>query len=398
MVLLQAGGLAALIFDQSLPGDLPAVRLAAAIIGLDAINTLPFSFLRAERRPCYYLAGALLSAGIYAGLTIYLLSARGMGVEGVLLANLAGSAAVTLFYLPVWLGNIRARFDWGLFRIYFAFGFPIVFAGIGKSLLDLASRPIMERLMDAAAVGVFSASYRLAAVANIAVSAFALAWKPFLVRASREQDHPSALFARVMTLTVLALCLIFLAVSLFADNLVRLKIPFTGFRLLEPSYWPGLVVIPPVLAAYIFYGVYLNLTVGCDLTGKTYYYAWTTLAAAVVNIAACFLLIPPLGMMGAAWATLLSYGIEALVLFLLTRRIYPIAYQWGRLLRLVLLAAACFVSAKLAGDVILVELLAIAGFVVLLFPLRIIDRSVLQVLSRAGRRGGQPIPRPGAKS
>ena len=226
-------------------------------------------------------------------------------------------------------------------------------------------------------VAYYSAGFRLASVANLAVAAFTLAWKPFLVRASDEEDSDK-IFARVMTFSAVALCFLFLAVSFLADNLARVEI--LGFQLIEQSYWPGLAVIPPVMVSYIFYGMYINLTVGCDLTGRTYYYAWTTGTAAVVNIAANLLLIPYWGIMGTAWATLVAYLLQASMLYFLTRRIYPVNYEWIRLSRLGILAAACFAAAKMIGDNLPAEFLFLALFSVLLFGIRIIDRDVLKSL------------------
>ena len=137
-------------------------------------------------------------------------------------------------------------FDSTLFRIYFAFGFPLVFSSLGKVLLDLADRWILDRLAGAETVALYSAGYQLAAVANLAVAAFTLAWKPFLVRAAAESDSGRT-FSRIMTLSVVALLTLFLAVSFYADDVVRISL--FGYHLIRESYWPGLAVIPPVMFA-----------------------------------------------------------------------------------------------------------------------------------------------------
>ena len=288
-----------------------------------------------------------------------------------------GSAAVFLFFTPLMKKFLRPVFDREAFRTYFVFGFPIIFSSLGKILIDMSGRWILDRMMGAKEVAYYSAGFRLASVANLAVAAFTLAWKPFLVRAAGEKD-PDKIFARVMTFSAVALCFLFLAVSFLADNLARVE--FFGFQLIEQSYWPGLAVIPPVMVSYIFYGMYINLTVGCDLTGRTYYYAWTTGVAAVVNIAANLLLIPYWGIMGTAWATLVAYLLQASMLYFLTRKIYPVNYEWIKLSRLGVLAAACFAVAKIAGDHLSAEVFFLALFCVLLFGLGIINREVLKSL------------------
>jgi len=376
-VFLFAQNIARYYFAEPLPGDSQMIRLAAVILWLDALNILPYSLLRVLNRPFTYLAGILLSATVYAALVVYLLAFRDFGMTGVLTANVTGSAAVFLFLTPLLKRFLRPVFDKKAFRIYFAFGFPIIFSSLGKILIDMSGRWILDRMMGAEQVAYYSAGFRLASVANLAVAAFTLAWKPFLVRASEEEDSDK-IFARVMTFSAVALCGLFLAVSFLADNLARAEL--FGFHLIEQNYWPGLAVIPPVMVSYIFYGMYINLTVGCDLTGRTYYYAWTTGTAAVVNIAANILLIPYRGMMGTAWATLIAYLLQAGMLYFLTRKIYPVSYEWIKLLRLAVLAAACFTAAKIFGDNLAAEGLILVLFCALLFGMRIIDREVLKSL------------------
>ncbi|MEA1996207.1 MAG: oligosaccharide flippase family protein, partial [Gemmatimonadota bacterium] len=139
-VCLGAGSMASVYFAESLPGDSQMIRLMAAILWLDAVNILPYSLLRAEKRPFTYLAAILLSVSVYGGLVVYFLAFRSMDMTGVLLANAAGSGAVLLFFLPILKKHIRPAFNPELFRIYFAFGFPIIFSSMGKVLLDLAGR------------------------------------------------------------------------------------------------------------------------------------------------------------------------------------------------------------------------------------------------------------------
>ncbi len=376
-VFLCAESIARYWFAEPLPGDANMIRLATVILWLDTLNILPYSLLRALNRPFTYLSGILLSATVYAALVVYLLAFRDFGMTGVLTANLGGSAAVFLFFIPLQKKFLRPVFDRKAFRIYFAFGFPIIFSSLGKILIDMSGRWILDRMMGAKEVAYYSAGFRLASVANLAVAAFTLAWKPFLVRASDEKNSDK-IFARVMTFSAVALCFLLLAVSFLADNLARIEI--IGFQLIEQSYWPGLAVIPPVMVSYIFYGMYVNLTVGCDLTGRTYYYAWTTGVAAVVNIAANLLLIPYWGIMGTAWATLIAYLLQASMLYFLTRKIYPVNYEWIKLSKLCILAAACFAAAKIAGDYLAAEVFFLVLFCALLFGFRIIDREVLKSL------------------
>ena len=370
LLFFMAPRLASVYFAETLPGDILLIRLSAAIIWLETVNILPYSLLRAKQRPWTYSGMLMLSVAIYGSLVLFLMGFRHVGMTGVLIANTVGSAVVAILFIPMTLRYLRPVFDSSLFRIYFAFGFPMIFSSLGKTLLDWADRVILDHMKGGEVAGIYTAGYQLGAIANLAVSSFTLAWKPYLVRAAKEPGAERT-FARIMTLTVAMLALLFLAVSLLADDLVAFE--FFGYHLIESRYWSGLQVIPVVLASYVFYGVYINLTVGCDLAGRTHYYAWTTGIAAAFNISLCFLLIPSMGMMGAAWATLAAYALLAGLLYFLTRKFYPVTYQWGRMALALAVAVALYLGCMrlevLVGGSwgrIALELAAIALFAVLL--------------------------------
>jgi len=380
---LAAGPIAHSYFSKSLPGDEMLIRLAAIILWFDAMTTLPYSLLRAENRPWLYLAGMLSSTLVYAVLVVLLLGKLGWDVEGVLVANAAGSATSFVLFLPVFKRYLRLRFDRATFAIYFAFGFPIIFSSLGKTILDLADRLILDRLQGPEVVGYYSAGYQIGALSNLAVAAFTMAWKPFLVRVSTEPDSERT-YARVMTFSLVLLCWMTVATSLLAGEIVSLK--FFGFSLVGERYWQGMIVVPAVMASYIFYGAYVNLSVGCDLMKKTHYYAWTTGAAAALNVAACFVLIPDYGMMGAAWATLVAYVFQAALLYWLSQRIYPIRYEWGRIIRLGLLSLGFYWLAKLSGAGLSLRMALIGLYSLSLFAFRVLDRHALRSILPLPRR------------
>ena len=360
-IYLLSDKIAGVYFAEHIPSDAVLIRYSAIILWLDAINLITFSYLRAKGKPFTYLIGTLCSVIVYFGLVIYLLAFREYGLEGVLIANCAGSATTFVIFIPLLIANVRFRFDRAMFPVYLAFGLPIIFSSLGKSLLDFSDRWILDRISGAETVAFYSAGYQLGAVANLAVAAFILAWKPFLVRASKSPEA-QRVFSRVMSLTVGFLCLLLLAVSLYADNIVAIRIK--GFNLIDEAYWSGLVVVPLVMIGYIFYGIYINLGVGCDLKGKTIYYAITTGTAAALNVILNLILIPKMGMMGAAWATVIAYVVQAAFLFILTRKIYPVAYDWPMMGRLFAVALAVFwATVNFSGDSVQLESVAILAYV-----------------------------------
>jgi O-antigen/teichoic acid export membrane protein len=159
------------------------------------------------------------------------------------------------------------------------------------------------------------------------------AWRPFYFSLAQDKDAKQ-IFSRVLTYLVLFMSAIFLILLLFLDDLVKMSI--FGRHLIHPNYWAGLPIVPVVLGGYFFLGVYTNISAGIYIQKKTLYLPFITLFAAVINIIANYVLIPLFGMAGAAWATFWAYLGMAAAGYLVTRKIYPIHYEWSRIAKILL--------------------------------------------------------------
>ncbi len=230
--------------------------------------------------------------------------------------------------LPTIARHFIPRFSGRLYRELLRFGLPYIPAGLAAMMIQVVDRPILKVLTDDDTVGVYQANYRLGIFMMLMVSMFDYAWRPFFLT-NASDPGAKRLFARVLTYFVLAMAAVFLALSFFLPDLIQWKI--FGRHIIAPDYWGGIAIIPVVLLAYVFLGVYNNLMAGIYIEKKTNYLPAITMAGGITNVVANFALIPVMGMMGAAIATFLSYAIMAVVLYIVVQRIYPIEYEFGRL-------------------------------------------------------------------
>jgi O-antigen/teichoic acid export membrane protein len=219
------------------------------------------------------------------------------------------------------------------------------------------------------------------------VSMFDYAWRPFFLSHAAEPGAKK-MFARVLTYFVTATSFVLLVLSFFIGDIVRIK--FSGHYLIHPSYWGGLSIVPVVLLAYLFLGVYNNLVAGIYIEKKTQKLPAITLAGAAANVAANFLLIPVMGMMGGAVATLLAYMVMAGALYVTVRQFYPVPYEWGRIGKVVLaggIVEILFLTVN-AGELrILWNIALLLLFGALLALLRFVDPEELQALRSLRHRG-----------
>ncbi len=315
----------------------------AAILALDTLSLLPFTELRMRHKALRFALVRTASIALNVALNVWFLAGLGMGVEGVFLAS-AIAAALPLLLLADLLFSARPSFDRGMVRSLLAFALPLLPAGLGSMAVQVIDRPIMLALSGAAAVGLYQASYRLGIFMMLIVNMFDAAWRPFFLERAGKPEAP-AVFARVLTYFTALGAWTLVAVSLLIEDAV--KADLGGFTLIHSDYWSGLAIVPVVLLAYLFNGVYVNFLAPVIIAKRTGEILKATLAGAAANVAANFLLIPPFGAMGAALATLLSYLLMAALVFRAGRAAGPVPYEWDRLARLAL-ATAVFLAGHYA--------------------------------------------------
>jgi O-antigen/teichoic acid export membrane protein len=339
------------------------VVLVAADVSLGALLFVPLNLLRIQDRPRLFSALAVFRHALNAGLKVLFL-ARGHGVEGVLWGDLLSTFALVLAVLPLLRGQARPCLSRPLLRQMLGFGLPKVPHGLMVQLQNLADRKILDVFASRAEVGLYHVGYTIGGAVKFALSAFEPAWGPFVYSRLKHPDAPRTL-ARVATYAFAAFVGAALLVSVFARELLTLLTPK------NPALRAGAPVIPVVALAYLLHGLFLLTSVGIGVARAARHYPVITAVAAALNIAANLVLIPRHGILGAAWATVLSYACMAAMGFAFSRRLYPIPFEGGRLARIALAGAASYALSLLAPAGLLAALAAkaaaVAAFPVLLW-------------------------------
>lgn len=303
----------------------------SVIMLIDAAVAIPFAKLRLENKALLFATGKVFNVVILLGLSYYFLKVAynpAIGIGYVFLANLIANAFFILFFLKT-LFSWRPAYDKVISGEMFRYAYPIMLTGLAGMTNEMFSRLTLEWWLpkgfyagqsNEAAVGVFGAAYKFAVFMNLGVQAFRYAAEPFFFSNASDKKSP-ALFARVNHYFIIVCCFVFIAISINMDVLKY----FTG-----AEYWEGFGIVPVLLMAYLFLGVYYNFSVWFKLTDKTHYGTWITLGGAVVTIVANYLLIPHLGYMGSSWAALACYVFMTVVCYAFGQRFYPIPYELGK--------------------------------------------------------------------
>lgn len=304
-----------------------------AILFFDACSVIPFLKLRIERKAKIFASLKMLNIFINIALNFLLILVFHKGIEAIFISNVIASLVTFLIFVPVILGNLEFYFDKQRLFKFLKFGIPYLPAGLASMLVQGIDRPILTRLTSNDVAGVYNANYKLGIFMMLFVNMFQFAWQPFFLQTAQDKNARET-FSKVMTYFTIIGSILLVVLSLFINDII--KIGFHGRYLIGPLYWSGVIIVPVILLAYLFNGIYYILSAGVYIKEKSIYAPIVTGIGAVVNIIFNFALIPVMGIMGAALATLASYLSMAVGYYLITQKFYRTNYEYVKLLKLFL--------------------------------------------------------------
>lgn len=324
------------------PSNNEYVLIIAVIIAIDAITALPFAFLRYQNKAIKFSSIRVISVVITISLNLIFLVVipnyfgdnykelpvyRSTNlVSFVFIANLIGSLS-TLLMLSKEFRSFKLKIDTVLLKKMLNYGLPILIISFSFMITEVADKILLKYLLpnrvDAdSQLGIYAASYKLAIIMMLFIQMFRYAAEPFFFSEADKKDAKKT-YSKVMTLFVAFTWVIFLLVMLY----INLFKHFIG-----EAFWPGLKIVPIILSAKLFLGIFYNLSVWYKLTNKTFYGAIIALVAGTITIVLNVLLIPRFGYMGSAWANFVSYLAIIIISFIWGRKIYRVNYDIKKIL------------------------------------------------------------------
>ena len=310
------------------------------IVGaMDAFQCLPFSYLRYKRKPLVFAGLKMLF--IVLNITLNLIYYVGMGGSDVFYAfffNLICTSVIMLLLIPqIKLGG---GFDGKLAKRMLNYSYPILILGIAGILNQVADKIIFRHVYpgeDAQVqLGIYGAASKIAMIMAMLTQAFRYAYEPFVFSKSKDKDS-KLMYANAMKYFIIFTLLAFLAVVFYIDILKYI---------LAPDYWSGLKVVPIVMMAEIFMGVYFNLSFWYKLIDETKWGAWFSFAGCAVLIAINVFFVPLYGYMACAWAGFAGYGVALLLSYFVGQKKYPIQYDLKSIGKYVAMAGVLYVISE----------------------------------------------------
>jgi O-antigen/teichoic acid export membrane protein len=323
-----------------------ALRIVLLNTFLIGFTFLPFHVLRIERRAVTFSILTLSRSVLTILLRLVLVIQIGLGVLGVVLADLLVTVVLMAVLVRWFAPLIRPMFSRAVLRDALAFGLPRVPHAAAQQVMAVGDKPILKLFTTFQEIGIYSMAVSFGLTQKLFLSAFESAWAPFYYAALREPDAPRV-FRVVTTYGVAALAL--LTAGLSSIGLDLAKAMTHGFFLApdDPRWEAFASVITWTSIGVLLQGVYLLTSIGLNITKRTQYYPIATAAAAGTNVALNFLLIPRYGIVGAAWANGAAYATQAALGFMFSQRFYRIEYEWARLARVAAIANVAATAARM---------------------------------------------------
>lgn len=322
------------IADAMLFGDhAEYIVIVGIVVMLDALSSLPLAKLRAENRPLKFATIQFSSIAINIVLNLFFLlvlfdpARPEEGVLFILIANLFSSLIKPAMLYKDYL-NFRFQPNWDLLKEMLWYAFPLMIAGMAGIVNETLDRILLKQLLYEGTpqslllaedqVGIYSANYKLAMLVTIFLQAYRYAAEPYFFSQAKDENRDRQ-YRKVMNIFVAVVATIFLVVTLNIEI-------FKGF-ITNEAYREGLKVVPILLLANVFLGIYINQSIWYKLSGQTKFGAYISIGGAFLTILVNVLFIPTYGYMASAWATLIVYAAQMIASYLLSRKYYPIHYN-----------------------------------------------------------------------
>ena len=352
-------------------GDHPDyVAVMAITVAIDAFLCIPFAHLRQQRKSIKFAALKLLNIVITILLNlIYFYFMEGKDVGYVFYINMASTVLLALCLITEY-ATFRWKLDRKLLRTMLSYSWPILILGIAGILNQTADKMLFPYIYEGSdmreQLGIYGACSKIAMIMAMITQAFRFAYEPIVFAGVKDKDQHE-MYAKAMKFFIIFTLLAFLMVVGYMDILKYI---------IGSDYWPGLRVVPIVMAAEIMMGIYFNLSFWYKVIDKTIWGAIFSGIGCAVLIIVNVLFVPKYGYMACAWGGFAGYGVAMVASYFVGQKYYPIDYPIKDIALYVVLAWVCFRLMELSADWSMIGQLAFNTMLIIIFVAVILKRDL----------------------
>ncbi len=336
----------------------------------DTLCVIPFAVLRFKNRPILYSGIKVFQNVFQAILTIVLLYyvstdfMVSLGFNNTIsypfISNLIASILGIILLLGI-IKQVQFKFDKPLFKTMFMYGYPVMIAGLGYILNENFDKLIQRKFIDENFAGSYAACYKIATLMTLFVTAYRMGIEPFFFKVAKKGDSKQT-YANILFFFSIICNVVILGILANLDWIKKIFIP-------KSSFWIALDIVPIILIANLFFGIYYNLSTWYKVTDRTNIGTIISLVGGAITVILNVVLLPKYGFMVSAWTTLIAYGVMMVISYIWGQKVYPIPYKVNKILLYMGIAIALALtnyyvldSNLIIGNLILIVYIAFIAF------------------------------------
>ena len=305
---------------------------------LDTMVVIPYAYLRVTNRPIRFTLYKVLNILIFAFFNVFFLWFVPYAIQKnitlpawitssyqnnpkvifIFIAGTIASASTFLLLLPT-LFKFKLQFDRALLFKMLRYSFPILIAGLAYVTNENLDKLLLGDMIGDQQMGIYAACYKLGVFMTLFIMAFRLGAEPFFFNHSEEKNATQT-YAKILNWFIITGAFFMIFIVGFIDI-------FASILLGSDEYFEALMIVPIILLANLLLGVYHNLAIWYKLTDKTRYGMYFSIIGAIITIVLNLVMIPKIGFMASAWATLTAYGVMMLLSYFIGKKHYPVPYN-----------------------------------------------------------------------
>jgi O-antigen/teichoic acid export membrane protein len=372
LVIIFSKKLSIIFFDNNAYSDI--FYYGSAILLLESLSTLTLLVYRAQNNPVGFISAIIVKMCVILVSNLLFLMVFKMGLYGAILGNLAGSAALFLIISFEIKKLLHFTFSLELLKNIFKYGLPTVPAVISLTILIMFDQYLLKYFGFIEKVGIYAVGYKIGMALSIIITGFRFAWFPFIFQIYKE-ENAKKIFSVVFNYFNFFLIFFYIIICVY--------VPIFFKYIFSPTYYEAIKLIPIVALGYVLYGNYENFNIGIYLKDKTYLVAIITGISALFNIILNIFLIPKYDIIGAAWATVISYLFLTILIYFVSQKLYSIAYDFMKVLKVFLSGCIIMILSFIAKDVnVIFKLFIPFLYFVILYVLKFFEPDEIKTIRR----------------
>lgn len=313
-------------------------QILILVTTFDTLVVIPYAYLRVTNKPIKFAFYKILNILIYAFFNLYFLLYIPYAIKNgayapkfitvnfeqnplvlyIFIANLIASLITFLFLSPL-IFKFKFKFDKKLLYKMLTYGLPIMIGSLAFVTNENLDKLLISKYLGKDQMGIYAACYKLGVFMTLYIMAFRLGAEPFFFNHAKEKNAKET-YAKILTWFTIIGAIFMLVIVTFIDN-------FANILLGKEEYFEALAIVPIILLANLFLGIYNNLSIWYKLTDKTKYGMYFSIIGAIITIVFNIVFIPKIGFMASAWATLLAYSLMTIISYFYGKKYYTVPYN-----------------------------------------------------------------------